>query len=139
LGYFRTSDATWSLRNQNTTGGIDHTFFIAGADPSGIPLAGDWDGDGIDTVGIYIPKDAFVYTNINQNSAGFSYKYFDEYSGEPLAADWYGFGKDSLAFVSNGIWLVRPGNIQCTYPNPLQEFQFGPPNSFPIAGRWQPY
>jgi hypothetical protein len=44
-------DGVWTFSEVNLAGGIVATFQWGG--PGDIPLAGDWDGDGTDTVGLY--------------------------------------------------------------------------------------
>ncbi len=45
-------DGVFSLRNQNNTGVADITVAFGG-DASDLPVAGDWNGDGVDTIGVY--------------------------------------------------------------------------------------
>ena len=63
-GAFDPTTATWHLR----TRAGDPTVFSFGAAGSQ-PLIGDWDGDGIDTVGVYDPDSATVSLR-NANTAG---------------------------------------------------------------------
>lgn len=44
----------WYLRNSNSSGGADITPFDFGAG-AWTPVAGDWNGDGIDTIGVFDP------------------------------------------------------------------------------------
>jgi hypothetical protein len=63
---------TWFLSNSNT-GGIAETWFKYG-NPGDIPLAGDWDGDGMDTPGVARPNPAgwMDWYLRNSNSQGVS-------------------------------------------------------------------
>ncbi|HEV7765691.1 MAG TPA: hypothetical protein VGQ76_11865 [Thermoanaerobaculia bacterium] len=63
VGVFRDNGATppvFFLTNAhvvNTFGKVDIQFFIPDlASEGSIPVAGDWDGDGVDTIGFYRPE-----------------------------------------------------------------------------------
>jgi hypothetical protein len=45
-----------------TSGSADLSFFYG--DPGDVILAGDWDGDGDDTVAVYRPSSGVVYLNL---------------------------------------------------------------------------
>ncbi len=72
-----------------------------------IPLSGDWDGDGIDTIGWYNPPNsAFWLTN---NPTPNQYNYFSFTYGspwdKPIVGDWDGNGTDTIGIhrVTNGV------------------------------------
>ena len=100
------------------------------------PLAGDWNGDGVDTVGIYRESAAcaFLLTNnnfsINIIATGFC-------AGHPLApitADWNGNGVDSLGAYTVSLGLFSLSN-QLTGP-PQVQITFGQSGDLPVAGDW---
>jgi hypothetical protein len=45
--------AAWFLRDLNTGGPADHVFTYGPLGLGWVPIAGDWDGDGTTTVGLY--------------------------------------------------------------------------------------
>jgi hypothetical protein len=47
------------LRNSNTEGIADTAFFYGNT--GDIPFAGDWNGDGSDSIGLFRPSNATVY------------------------------------------------------------------------------
>ena len=55
------------FRNTNTTGVADFQFIFG--DPGDKLTAGDWDGDGDDTVGVYRPSNGMFYVR-NSNTQG---------------------------------------------------------------------
>jgi hypothetical protein len=55
------------MRNSNTDGIADFSFFYGNS--GDVPFAGDWDGDDIDTMGLYRPSNGFIYLR-NSNSTG---------------------------------------------------------------------
>ncbi len=135
-GYYRPSDSTWHLRNENKTGGDDFAVTIPGA-PGLIPLSGDWNADGYDTFGYYLPSTGEVYlmSALSPNGS-FTWAYQTDVGAIPVAADWYGFGRDTLAFVKEGQWSLRPNNIYCAFPNPIPPIGYGNPDDTPVGGIW---
>src|SRR5262249_32828631 len=65
---FDPSSATWYLRNEASPGGVDAGFFQYGG-PDWIPVVGDWNDDGVMTVGMFDPTTATWYLR-NENSSG---------------------------------------------------------------------
>ena len=65
-GLLRISDAFAYLRNSNTQGIADVRFFFG--NPADIPLGGDFDGDGCDSLSLYRPSEQRFYI-INQLGA----------------------------------------------------------------------
>jgi hypothetical protein len=55
------------FRNSHTTGLADGQFTFG--DSGDILVAGDWDGDGDDTVGVYRPSNGMFYAK-NSNTGG---------------------------------------------------------------------
>ena len=93
IGLLNRNTATFYLRNSNSAGAADITFRYGAPNSGWLPLAGDWDGDGIDTPGFYRPDTATFYLR-NSNSAGaadITFRYGAPNSGWlPLAGDWDG-------------------------------------------------
>lgn len=84
------------LRNSNDGGSPDYTF--AYGTIGDIPVVGDWNGDGIDTVGIWRPGSAmFMLRNSNSNSnSGGSADYTFAYGtigDRPVLGNWNGDGQ----------------------------------------------
>jgi lysyl endopeptidase len=75
------------LKNQNTSGFAD-IFFVYGA-VNDLPVAGDWNADGIDSIGIY--RGGTFYLR-NSNTAGFADMQFSmgNPGDQPIAGDWDG-------------------------------------------------
>ena len=93
VGAFDPTSAAWHLR----TRGGDPTVFFFG-DIGAVPVVGDWDGDGIDTVGTFDSATATVSLR-NTNTAGeadVSYR-VGEPGDVPLAGDFDGDGVDSIS------------------------------------------
>jgi hypothetical protein len=102
---------------------------------------GDWDGDGVDTPGIF---DANTGTWILRNS--WTASYTDAYTGDititglggtgalPVIGDWDGDGVDTVGYTVNGTsaleWTLADSNQTGTS---VTEFDFGAPGYLPVA------
>lgn len=127
LAHFDPASGRWHVRD----GGGSITSFFYGV-PGDVPLLGDWDCDGIDTVGMYRPSNGFAYLR-NENTQGFAdLEFFYGMRGDtPLAGDWNGDGCDTLAIYRNGRVFVR--NTLGTGPADF-DYLFGVPGDRPFTG-----
>jgi hypothetical protein len=77
--------------------GSDVTSFFYG-NPGDIPFSGDWDADGVETLGLYRRSDGYVYLrNTNtQGIADISF-YFGNPGDLPIAGDFDGDGDDTVS------------------------------------------
>ncbi len=109
--------------------------------PGDIPMAGDWDCDGISTPGLFRPTDGFVYLR-NSNTQGISdLRFFvGNPADAPLAGDFDGDGCDTVS-------LYRRQTQEFFIFNELGEnggglgaaefsFEFGNPGDQPVVGDW---
>ncbi|MBX3080221.1 MAG: SBBP repeat-containing protein [Anaerolineae bacterium] len=135
IGIFRPSVATFYLRNSNTTGFADRTLtFGASTD---FPIAGDWNGDGIDTPGVYRQSTGqFFLTDSTTNPAALTYSLvLGIPNDQPIVGDWDGDGKDSVG-------VFRPSNGLIYLKNELTTgiadftMVLGVPGDVGIAGDW---
>ncbi len=89
---------TSSTRSGERAGLGAAEYFVDLDDPKLVPFVGDFDGDGIDTIGFYRPSNGYVYLR-NSNSAGLADISFPY--GNPgdriLVGDWDGDGDDTVA------------------------------------------
>jgi len=115
---------------------IDHVFRY-GEQPD-TPLAGDWNGDGIDSVAIFR---AGQWT-LNARGDGRLTAHdetvsFGQAGDIPIAGDWNGDGTTNLGVVRGDVWIIDSdgdrritGNdLQITIPKPH-------PEAVPIVGDW---
>ncbi|MBX3084951.1 MAG: S8 family serine peptidase [Anaerolineae bacterium] len=135
IGIFRQSNATFYMRNSNTTGFADSSItFGASTD---FPITGDWNGDGIDTVGVYRPTTGqFFLTDSTANPAVLHYAFVLGSPGDqPIVGDWDGNGTD-------GVGVFRPSNGLIYLKNNLTTgfadftMVLGIPGDVGIAGDW---
>ena len=123
--------------------GLDNTQGVADIDfafgqPGDIPIAGDWDGDGVDTVGVYRPSTKMVYliNDFSNNEADISFNYSGTASGDRIVVgDWDGDGDDTVGVFrpSTITWYLRDTFTQSS-ANIV--FTFGESYMNPVAGDW---
>jgi len=101
-----------------------------------VPLAGDWNGDGIDTVGLFNTTTSRFFLR-NENSTGptslaFT---FGQANWVPLTGDWNGDGTDTVGVYNpnTGRFFLR--NSNSTGANDIT-FRFEQAGLIPIAGDW---
>jgi len=102
-----------------------------------VPIAGDWNGNGTDTIGVYHPPSGrFLLKNENDNVGGpdFSFK-FGEPNLVPVVGDWDGDGTDTIGVYdpSNGRYRVRNSN---TAGLAEVNVKLGSGGDVPIFGNW---
>jgi glucose/arabinose dehydrogenase len=141
VGLYDRTTGIFHLKNSLTGSGFDLTWRleVAGVSNSGLlPLAGDWDGDGADTVGVYNPGTSIFYLDHAREDALPSLEFqFGNRGSLPVAGDWDGDGHD-------GIGLYEPRSATFRLKNALSAgsatatFRFGPRRGgwLPIAGAW---
>jgi hypothetical protein len=98
------------------------------------PLVGDWDGDGVEGIGIY--KDG-VFTLRNHASAASPESTFSFGSNQggwlAIAGDWNGDGIDSIGLYKNGEFVLSNDNLTEAYRFTLSGIQGG---WHPVGGDW---
>lgn len=147
--------ATWYLRDSLTTGVATSTFDYGRS--GDLPVMGDWDGNGSDTVGVArfteSPGGSLTYTWYlrNSNSGGSatvaSFVYgdvrfvaVDQLGTIPVVGDWNGDGVDTVGvmlydFEVDGPiwWLLRNSN---TAGPPDIVISYGRGRDTPVVGDW---
>jgi Tol biopolymer transport system component len=124
----------WYLRGADAA----VTSFYYG-DPGDIPMMGDWDGDGIDTPGLFRRSDGYVYLR-NSNTQGVADVrfYFGNPGDIPLAGDFDGDGFDTVSLYrpSEGrVYIVnRLGSGDTGLGAADLDYYFGNPGDKPFVG-----
>ncbi|MBN2474337.1 MAG: cadherin-like domain-containing protein, partial [Pirellulales bacterium] len=117
------------------------TVFQYGPEAAGfIPLTGDWDGDGVDTVGLYDPRSS-AFMLRNENSAGFANGHFLYGAAGagwlPIVGDWNGDGIDTVGLYNPqaSMFLLRNSNDTGVAD---KAFLYGAPGAgwLPVTGDW---
>jgi len=127
----------------NTFNGFDVStlpaFVYTDASPNWLPARGDWNADGIDSVGAYnISTGVWVLTNINASTTP-SYSAFAFGGGAgilPVQGDWDGDGGDSIGVYNfaNNRFILSNGITGSATVN--FNFVYGAAGSYPIVGDW---
>ena len=136
---YRQSDGYVYLRNSNTQGAADTTFFFG--NPGDIPLVGDFNGNGKDTVSIFRQSEARVYVvnklGTNGGSLGAAdYSFLFGNPGDtPFVGDFNGDGIDTVGLhrASSGFVYFRNSLTQGMAD---WSFFYGDPGDVILAGDW---
>lgn len=102
--------------------------------PGDVPFLGDWNGDGIETPGLYRASTGFAYIR-NSNTFGVAdVSWFMGIPGDiPLVGDWDGDNKDSFGVYRPSEGRVYLRNSQTTGFADVS-YLFGNPGDKPFAG-----
>jgi PKD repeat protein len=147
VGIFDFRTNTWYLTNQQVSTNAELTF-VKGIDEvsdlfSAIPIAGDWDGDGKDSIGLYLEGKWYIANDINSTTweTTFNFGGLPLANGPfyPLVGDWDGDGKDTFGYYSatNWKWDLSNESIPTTNasPNIRYIWKIQTANT-PIVGDW---
>jgi hypothetical protein len=132
VGVFRPSNGITFLRNSNT-GGFADISMIYGVNGD-TSFAGDWNGDRVDTLGIY-RNGVFFLRNSNTTGPADIVFAFGSPGDQPVAGDWNGDGIDTIGVYrpTTGVFMLRNSN---TAGAPDIIFVLGNPGDVAIAGDW---
>jgi hypothetical protein len=102
------------------------------------PLAGDWNGDGVDTVGFFRAIGGRFFLR-NSNTAGnpdISILNLGDVGDHPVAGDWNGDGKDTIGIFRNGQFQLSNSAVSSSDGAADIVFSFGQAGDLPVAGDW---
>jgi hypothetical protein len=126
----------WYLRNSNSNGPADITVSFGG-DASDLPVVGDWNGDGVDTIGIYRSSTGVMFLSNSNTAPSVAYNpVFGNPGDTPFAGRW------DNTMSHDGIGVYRPSNgILYEKKNLTTGFSdyfaiFGNPGDQGVAGDW---
>src|SRR5262249_61328738 len=125
-------------RRSSLSGGTaDILLDVDAPGPGVIPLAGDWDGDGKTTVGLYDPATSTFYLKNRLSGRGFDVVLaFGPAGGGwlPLAGDWDGDGKTTggLYHTARGHFSLKNSPTRGISGLPLR-LGHPPPSRLPIS------
>ena len=140
VGIFHPGSNTFYLRNDLTTGPAQLTVFLdpaLGYPASAQPLAGDWDKDGVDEVGVYSAGTVYLR---NQLSGGPPDHQYAVGGQRAVAIDFNGNGRDTIASFDPAL---NRFDIRNTHGGPIvHNVTIGAVDPgywmwSPIAGAWQ--
>lgn len=147
LGLYDLRSGHFQLRDRNAAGPVDLDFAFgrpqgpAQADGESfvygvLPLAGDWDGDGRDSIGLFDTREN-RFDLRNENSPGPADLSFVYGIGavSPLVGDWDGDGRDTVGVFDRGSGLAYLRNGNSTGPEDIVA-DIGRPGTTLVAGDW---
>jgi hypothetical protein len=121
---------TWYIRQVEGTGQPD--LVVRYGSPGDIPVAGDWDGDGVATIGV-VRGNRWLLRNSNSAGPPDIDFVFGQAGDVPVVGDWDGDGRDGPGVVRGNRWLLR----NPTSSGPAQyDFTFGSAQGRPVVGDW---
>jgi hypothetical protein len=124
VGFVDPAAGFWQL-------GADESFYFGV--PGDIPFLGDWDGDGVDTPGLYRPADGFAYISNRRGFGIAEQSWFMGIPGDiPIVGDWDGDGEDTFSVYRPSEGKVYINNFNETR-FAQQEYYFGVPSDKPFA------
>jgi hypothetical protein len=136
---YRQSDGYVYLRNSNTQGIADISYFFG--NPGDVPLAGDFNSDGCDTVSIYRPSEArfYVINKLGSGDGGLgpadSSFLFGDVGDTPFSGDFDGDGLDTFGLYRTTSGLMYYRNSLTTGIADYQ-FYYGDPGDRFVSGDW---
>ena len=143
VGGYNRSTGWWHLRDTicDCWQPINFRFDVAVPGPH-LPIAGDWNGDGLDGVGVYTPANGTFYLRDDLTTGGAQYT-FAFGGAQParyaraVAGDWDGDGKDSVGLyrTDTGRWRLR-NTLDAGPPTALFTYDRVGTTERPIAGDW---
>jgi hypothetical protein len=159
-GVYRKREHTFYLRNSHDTGEADIVVapltpndngIMAPPEDNDIPIAGDWDGDGIATIGLFRPRNQlfFLYAQNQSNSTctttyladpnavdGVHPQFFLPPDAHPVVGDWNGDGKCKIGLYAAGFYLGLPLAGESGMVAQFEDPGFEEDGDVPIVGDW---
>jgi hypothetical protein len=133
IGVYR--NGIWFLRNTNTGGAPDLTVNFGSAQH--LPVVGDWNGDGIDTLGVYNTALGTFSLSDSNTAPTVSYGFVLGNPGDtPIAGRW------DASMTHDGTGVYRPSNgilyQKRDLTSGVADFFaiFGNPGDYGVAGDW---
>jgi hypothetical protein len=136
IGVYRPSQGLFLLRNTNTTGPADTSFYFGNPSASNRPISGDWDGDNLDSIGLYdTATGLFLLRNTNTTGPADIAFPFGNPGDLPLAGRWSPSAyHDGIGTYRNNGVIYLKNALSTGDPNFI--LILGQPDAIPISGYW---
>ncbi len=96
------------------------------------PVVGDWDGDGIDTVGVQRGANFYLSNDLGSGAADHVFT-FGQSGDRPVVGDWNADGIDTIGVRRGNTFYLRNSNNS---GRANTTFAFGRSTDTPLAGDW---
>lgn len=126
----------WSLSNENSSGGPD--IVVEFGEPGDIPVVGDWDGDGVDGIGVFRAGRWILRNQLVDSPTVPDIEIdFGLPNDRPVVGDWNGDGRTTVGVFRQGQWILyRPYGPRDDPAEELETFSFGDASGIPVVGDW---
>ncbi|MCA9913088.1 MAG: S8 family serine peptidase, partial [Anaerolineae bacterium] len=136
VGLVNPEMALWSFRAANESGWAELAFHFGYAGADWVPLVGDWNGDGIDGIGLYRNGTWLLRDTTDSGSEEIVVQFgLAEPGWQPVAGDWNGDQRDGIGLYKAGRWLLRD-NLTASGGYISVSFERYNGNGKPVAGDW---
>lgn len=113
---------------------IDHVFYFGTR--GDVPLAGDWNGDGVATIGVFSSGLWILDDNGDGRwLPGETMFEFGRAGDLPVVGDWNGDGIDDVGVYRNGQFILDTNGNRTIDESDLM-FALGAPGDLPVVGDW---
>ena len=113
---------------------IDHVFYFGGS--GDIPVAGDWNGDGVDTIGVFMNGTWILDDNGDGRwLPGETMVELGQAGDLPVVGDFNGDGVADLGVFRDGKWMIDINGNRTFDPEDLY-IEFGQAGDLPVVADW---
>lgn len=113
---------------------IDHVFRYG--DQKAVPVAGDWNGDGVTNIGIFHEGKWYLDADGDGRWSTNDVEITLGQPGDlPVVGDWNGDGQTKLGVYRNGTWLLDTNGDKILDARD-RVFRLGEPGDVPVTGDW---
>jgi PAS domain-containing protein len=143
VGLYDPGAAGFHLAGENAPAASQNSFGFPVSVPGGLPLVGDWDGDGIETPGVFDPSTTtFHLVDGNSDTPGpvSTFSWGVNLNGWlPMAGDWDGDGDDTVGLFdpfTTTFYLINNNDVNDPQPVPVFSWGVNLAGWRPVAGDW---
>ena len=137
---YNPTTSTFYLNDSNVGGFASAVFVYGPANAGWVPIVGDWDGNGTDTIGLYNPTTSTFYLKDSNSSgsADTTFAYGPANSGwTPVVGDWTDSGTATIGLYNptSSTFYLKNSNSSGSADT---TFAYGPANAGwkPLVGDW---
>jgi hypothetical protein len=128
-GVAGSDELVWYIRQVEGPG--DPELVVRYGVPGDIPVVGDWNGNGVHTIGV-VRGNRWLLRNSNRAGGADHDFVFGQPGDIPVVGDWNGDGRTWIGMVRGNRWLLR---ASLSAGSPHYDFTFGG-SGRPVTGDW---